>query len=308
VTVSSSNIQAEASKDFVGLRQSLVIAPSQPAYTLSLELIDDTFVEGDEELQLSLGDYHAVSQGVISQTIVTIQDNDVAYLSIGDARVNKGASSVSLLITQSVTSTLDSIVDVRTLDGSATSPQDFEPLFTGVRIPAGSTSTTVTVQLNGKEVSESPKNFFVELHDATNAQIIRATATVTLFDGDPLPQLQAQEADATEAQGALPFVITLTSSWSQTVTVDYATEDGSATAPSDYLTTTGVLIFPPGAISETVSVPLVQDQQNEPDENLFLLLSNPVQATLGKSRIEGTIRNRLRSTLGDHLYLPGVMN
>src|SRR5689334_8962728 len=36
VTVSSSNIQAEASQDFVGLRQSLVISPSQPAYTLSL--------------------------------------------------------------------------------------------------------------------------------------------------------------------------------------------------------------------------------------------------------------------------------
>ena len=67
------------------------------------------------------------------------------------------------------------------------------------------------------------------------------------------------------------------------------------------------LSFPPGATSETVLVPLVQDQQKEADEKLFLRLSNPMQATLESNQVEGIIRDGGSANFSGHLYLPGVM-
>lgn len=311
VTVSSVSIQAEASHDFIGLREFLVISPSLSSYTLSLTILDDMWVEGDEQLWLTLGGYHGASPGVISETLVTIEDNDIAYLSISDVTVSEEADLVSLVITQSVTSTLESLVDVRTVDGSATSPDDFSALIaTTAVISPGETAVTVAIPLHGDSEVEGTESFIVRLEDATNAQLASMTATmtatVTLLDDDVYPDLDVAPAEANEQDRVLPFVATLNKTWSQTVTVAYATQDGSATAPEDYASQTGVLMIPPGSLSTTVLVPLVEDKFNEPDETLYLRLTNPVQASLTDDEIEGIIHNGSITT-DDSLYMPALM-
>lgn len=65
--------------------------------------------------------------------------------------------------------------------------------------------------------------------------------------------------------------------------VDHATTNGSATAGSDYTTTTGTLLIPLGTASGTtltVNVPITQDALDEPDETLTFTISNPSNATL----------------------------
>ena len=47
---------------------------------------------------------------------------------------------------------------------------------------------------------------------------------------------------------------TLSGPSSQTVTVDYATSNGTAVAPADYASTSGTLTFDPGVTSRTVEV------------------------------------------------------
>jgi hypothetical protein len=58
------------------------------------------------------------------------------------------------------------------------------------------------------------------------------------------------------------------------VTSVYATADGSATAGSDYVAMTGTLRFPPGTVSQSVRVSILRDNLVEPDEIVFLNLSN----------------------------------
>lgn len=307
VTVSSGNIQAEASKDYEGLRRRTVIPPGTESYTLWLTLVDDTVVEGAEKLLLTLGEYQGVQAGVISETVITIIDNDIAYLSIGDVTVSEQEESVTLLITQSTISTLESLVDVRTVEGTATAPEDFEALFTTIAIPSGTTTATVAIKLNPDEFGEPTESFLVRLEDAMNAEIAKAEAVVLIIDDDLMPQIEVQPAEAAEEDGVLSFVVTLSSASQQAVTVDYETADGSAIAQEDYLPAKGTLVIPPGSTAEMVHVTLVKDKKSEPDKTLFLLLSNPKYATLTTNRVEGIIRGDGNISTGETLFFPSLI-
>lgn len=306
--VSSANIQAEAAKDFVGFRQSLVIHPHTAIYTLTVTILDDHFVEGNEQFRLTISPLNGATVGPIAETIITIIENDVAYLGIADVEVSERAGNVAMIITQSITSTLESLVDVRTMDGSATSPADYEEIFTTVSIPPGSLETTLWIPIYDNDHRQGAKNFTVILADAIHAQIAVPTATVTLLDDEMLPILTPHPAEATAESDQLTFDVTLSESWSHTVTVAYTTYDGSAIAAQDYLSQTGVLTLPPGMITTTVTIALLKqaivgDQLVEPTKNFYLIFYNPIQAILSRTEVEGLIRGQADSAM---LFLPAL--
>jgi hypothetical protein len=76
-----------------------------------------------------------------------------------------------------------------------------------------------------------------------------------------------------------------------TVTVNFATADGTAVQSSDYQSTSGLLTFNPGEVSKTITVLVNGDITNEPNETFFVNLSNPVNATIARSQAVGTILN-----------------
>ena len=88
------------------------------------------------------------------------------------------------------------------------------------------------------------------------------------------------------------FTLTLSAPANQGyVHVDYATQDGTAQAPSDYVAASGTVIFAPGETSRTVAVPIVGDTVVEPSKTFTLTLSNPINATLLDGVGVGTIVN-----------------
>jgi len=97
------------------------------------------------------------------------------------------------------------------------------------------------------------------------------------------PTVQFSSADYGVSEDAGPALVTATLSAvsSLTVTVDYATTDGTALAGSDYVTTSGTLTFTPGVTSQTFSAPILDDEIDEPAETVSLTLSGPVFAVLG---------------------------
>jgi hypothetical protein len=297
--VSSANLQAHAPDDFAALRQSLAISPGVESVTLPIAIHDDLSIEGNEQFQVTLSNLQGATLGVITETVVTIEDNDAALLTVSDVTVTEGDGSVSLLITQSGVSTLDSVVNFHTVPGSATSPNDYVESNGTAIIPAGSTQTEIMLMLTADEEVELAENFSLQLTDPLNAELANATAIVTILDDDGLPQLDLRAATADEADGILSFVATLSMPWPQPVMASYTTLDGTAISPDDYIASTGTVVIPPGSVSATVEVSIVADQVAEPDEEMFLALSTPGQAILGVNQAKGTIR-------GDYatLYLP----
>ena len=76
-----------------------------------------------------------------------------------------------------------------------------------------------------------------------------------------------------------------------TVTVDYQTADGTATAGADYTAASGTLTFQAGERTKTVSVTLLDDTHDEGEETFTLTLSNASGAVITDGEAMGTIEN-----------------
>ena len=96
---------------------------------------------------------------------------------------------------------------------------------------------------------------------------------------------------------SIAFTVTLDEAASETVTVDYATADGSAEAGADYTAASGTLSFAAGETSKAISVAIDDDIDNESDETFTVTLSNASGADLGTKTATGTIRNRTLALL-----------
>jgi hypothetical protein len=103
-------------------------------------------------------------------------------------------------------------------------------------------------------------------------------------------------AEGNSGTTAAAFTVTLSAASSSTVTVQYATANGTATAGTcasggDYVATGGTLTFNAGETSKPVSVSVCGDSAVEGNETFTLTLSNPTNATLGTAAATGTITN-----------------
>lgn len=119
------------------------------------------------------------------------------------------------------------------------------------------------------------------------AQVRISVDDVKVIEGDP--------------SGTTPavFLVRLSGPNGATVTVSWATGSGTAAAPADYATASGIVTFNPGDVSKTISVDVVRDLVVEPDETLYVDLSSPSGGALDKRRGVGTI-------LDDDAANPGV--
>ena len=104
--------------------------------------------------------------------------------------------------------------------------------------------------------------------------------------------ISVADARVEEGDGALlAFVVTLSRAADGTVTVDYATADGSARAGVDYRAASGTLTFRAGESSKTVEVAALDDSHDEGEETLTLRLSNASGARVTDGEATGTINN-----------------
>jgi hypothetical protein len=139
-------------------------------------------------------------------------------------------------------------------------------------VPAGAVTGPVTVTTPAGTAT-SPPSFFV-------------TPPPKLS----IPDVRIREGNAGQRNAV--FRVTLSAPSAQTVTVDYATSDGTATvAGGDYVATTGTLTFRPFIRTRTVSVPILGDTAVEGSETFFVTLSNATNAATARAQGRGTIVN-----------------
>jgi ELWxxDGT repeat protein len=108
----------------------------------------------------------------------------------------------------------------------------------------------------------------------------------------PLPGPRLSISDVRVAEGGpTQFTISLTSPAKQSVTVDYATSDGTARAGADYDAAAGTLTFAPGETTKSVEVGVRGDLVDEGNEDFFVTLRNPSGATIAKREGFAVIEN-----------------
>ena len=104
--------------------------------------------------------------------------------------------------------------------------------------------------------------------------------------------LAVADAVATEnADNTIDFTVTLNRATNATVSVDYATADGSAMAGADYTAKSGTLTFSAGERSKTVRVDILDDTHDEGAETFSLTLSNASGGVIVDGQATGRIEN-----------------
>ena len=136
---------------------------------------------------------------------VTITNDDASSLtlSIADAETtegNTGSKSLAFTVTLSAANSVGVSVNYTTANDTATAGSDYGAIAGALSIPAGATSRTVTVSIQGDATVEPDEAFRVSLSSPSGATLARAQATGTIRNDD----------SATPPSGAVPVVWTST--------------------------------------------------------------------------------------------------
>jgi hypothetical protein len=235
-----------------------------------------------------------------AQGIGTIQDDDGATsaFTINDVTQNEGNSgSSSFTFTVTLTPAAASTITIvaTAADGTATTADgDYVANTQLLTFPAGTTTQPFTVTVNGDNKFEANETFSVNLSaNSAGSTVADATGAGGITNDDLQPAISITDVSLAEGNaGSTPFnfAVTLSNPSAQTVTVDYATADGSATiANSDYGAASGTVTFLPGSVSQPVTVLANGDATAEPNETFVVNLTNPGNAAIADNQGTGTI-------------------
>jgi len=112
-------------------------------------------------------------------------------------------------------------VGYATANGTATAGSDYQAASGTLMIPAGQTSGTITVAVNGDGLAEPNENFFVNLSNPINTVITDNQGMATILDDDP-PEIRINDMSVVEGNSGtrnLIFTVTLSNASVQPVTV-----------------------------------------------------------------------------------------
>ncbi len=184
---------------------------------------------------------------------------------------------------------------IDTQDGTANAGSDYVAIVAqNGSIAAGQTSTTFNVTIDGDTTYEGDETFKVNLSNIVNATNTTASVTATITDDDAVPTITVGDATLVEGNSGtspMSFPVTLSNPSAFDVSFTAQTQNGTATAGSDYESLTTTVTIPAGMTSGTIFVGIIGDTVTEPDETFTLALSNPSNATLGNTSATGTITN-----------------
>ncbi|MFZ6005504.1 MAG: beta strand repeat-containing protein, partial [Actinomycetota bacterium] len=288
---------AVAGSDYTATSGTVTFIPGATTVAINVPVTPDSFPEPNETLTVTLSNPSS-GTGISDDTgvgTITNDDGPAPTLSVNDITTTEtdAPTSASFIVSLPAPAAQTTTVGYATSGGTASSGTDFGSTSGTATIAAGQSSTTVPVAIVGDNIDEPDETFTLTLSNPMNATIQDGSGSGTIVDDDAAPNLQSDAPSAAETSGStsLVFAVTLDSPSGRTVSVDYATSNGTATAGSDYTAASGTLIFAAGDVSETVTVPVTGDAVNEPDETVILTLSSAVNAAIPQPTATGTILN-----------------
>lgn len=216
-------------------------------------------------------------------------------LSIDDVTHDEGDGGTTnfvFTVTLSSSSFVTATVNYDTASGTANPGSDYSSKSGFLVLSSFQPQATITVTVFGDTTPESDEVFAVNLYNPVGANLIDSQGVGTILNDDSLPVIVLGPDFVTEGSAGtinLTLPISLTVASASTVTVDYQTADGTATAATDYLARQGTVSFSPGVKRTSITIPIVGDTIDENDENFYIYLSNPHNATIFDSQDTVTI-------------------
>jgi hypothetical protein len=292
VQFATSDGSATAGADYTATSGTLTFAPGQITRTFTIPILPDALCDGDETVNLTLSNPGGGSVlGTRRTATLTILDPG-ACINFSAATYHVLENHGPALITVARSGPATGLVTVQfaTSNGTAIAPADYTPVSRTLTFAPGVRLVTVSIPIVNDTIIEGPETVNLALSNVQGSAVLgdeRSTALLTIDDDDLGGQIQFSAVAYTVSEASAVATITLvrTGGVAGPVTVDFATSDGpspTATAGTDYTATATTVTFNAGVATRTVTVPILNDTLDEPNEKITLTLSNPGGgATLG---------------------------
>ncbi|BAG02680.1 Calx-beta domain-containing protein [Microcystis aeruginosa] len=272
--------------DYASIPTSVIFAANSATATVIVDPTADTTVESDETVILTLAAGTGYTIGTTTPVTGTINNDDSASISINDVTVSEGNSgTTNAVFTVTLSNPVDTSVTLNyaTANGTATTADnDYTAIATTpLTFNVGETSKTITVAVNGDTKVENNETFFVNLSNLqANGRNVTITdnqgqGTINDDDSTVTSQLSINDITVVEGQNSNAILtVTVNNPSTQQITVNYTTTAIDATANVDYTSKTGTITIAPNTATATISIPILNDNLNEPDEAFTVTLSN----------------------------------
>ena len=316
VVVNTADGTAKAGEDYTAVVSQTVsfAAGGAVSKTVSVPVLGDIELEGDETFKLLLS--NPVNVAIIdNEGIATIKENKTVKLTLSGAGsiVEQDSGTSDYVFTFTLDSPVPSGVNVTytTMDGTAmVGDADYEFRTGTVNLvgDAGAIgAATVIVKVSGDNKSEADETFSLVVTGIDVAEVGVAPVAfeaVIKNDDEPLVNLSSDVYTATEAAGSVVVRVELTSEYSETITVDVKTVDGTALAGSDYTAVDETLTFTPGQTAQDVTI-LIADNENGEDEEAFLVQLSNITNGIAGSQTSAAVT--IAADENSLIYLPMIL-
>ena len=311
---------ALAGTDYTSTSGTLTFGPGETAENVTVPITDRTGTAPTRRFTVTLSSPTAAT--IVDGTgVVTIGASGATPLALPDISappdvvVGEADGYVTLPVTLSAPGTKTVSVKYQTTNSTALSSTGCDYNYVGVTgtliyVP-GETTKVVRVDLLNCDLSTKIgfRSFTFNLSTPVNGAIVRASTRVDIVgDGDltTTPDLYVRDATVDHDAGTIEVPVLLggpagTAS-NSTVTVHYATHDGTALAGTDYTSTSGTLTFGPGETAENVTVPIIDRTGTAPTRRFTVTLSSPTAATI----VDGTGVVTIGASGATPLALPDI--
>ena len=274
---------AVAGADYTALSSSLTLSSDMSRATFMVSIIDDVLFETDELFRVSLSGAPVRVALNLSSAEITIENDDTVELGFESAvySVSEGAGEVTVSV-RVVSGVLgdDLTLNYATVAGTAVSGEDYDSSSGMLTLSPGATEMTFTVSIIEDALFETDEKFSVVLSGVPSGVILTVdTAEVTIEDDDLvtigfglssyliLENGGQQEVVVEVKEGTLAAGVS--------VTVIVSTEDGTALAPGDYVTTVETEVLSSTNLQRAVNIPINLDRLIEGTEEFSVVLSLP---------------------------------
>ena len=319
VSYATTNGTATSGSDYTSESGSMSFPMGETTRIINLTIKEDSTVEGSETFSVTLSSPTNAVLGSPKVAVVTITDNDLPSATVASATYTKAENggNVAIQIKLNTPALGGEKVSYTTSNGTAMAGSDFTTKSGTVTFTANQTTKTINVPIINDSLVEGNETFNFEISLPANPTVslgAQKAAVVTITDddtaGQPTVTFDSGSATINEGAGTVTIGVSLSKVAAGDITLTYSTQNGSATAGSDFTGTgagTKSVTFAAGTTKQSIVIPIADDTVVESAETFTVLLQEAPGAdpgAIGETTVTITDNDNNPPSNGNTVFLP----
>ncbi|QHI34943.1 hypothetical protein IMCC3317_02880 [Kordia antarctica] len=268
LNITTADGTAISPNDYTAVNTTVTIPAGQTSTQIMVYIVDDTISgEINENFTVNATVISGNTTNSSASGTISLIDQDDSSIDVGDVTVNEDAGTANVPVSIYGVSAFDTVISITTVDNSATNPDDYITTTVTVTIPALQNTVYVNIPIVDDNIGEPTEDFTV-YGTATSGNVIggNASGTITITDNDT-PTLNISDEIVNEGAGTAIVEFSITNPSAVDTIVSINLIDDGAASPNDYINTVPFIAIPAGQTSVSLSIPILDDLEDEADED-----------------------------------------